>query len=85
MSDIITEHTLPESVQIEQIRQILDLQMFGDVFQVKKWEYFTQWMQSEDVEEREKIHGKLLGLLDVQAEFEMISNRTLPEIELSGD
>lgn len=84
MSEVKTEHTLPESVQIEQVSEIIEKQMFGDVFQVKKWEYFVQWMQSKDVEEREKIHGKLLGLLDVQAEFDMIHNRALPPIE-SGD
>ena len=84
MSEVLTKHILPESVQIEQVRQIMDLQMFGDVFQVKKWELFTQWMQAETVEEREAIHGKLLGLLDVQAEFEMINNRTLKPID-SGD
>lgn len=84
MSDIKTEYTLPEAVQIEQVREIVETQMFGDVFQVKKWELFTQWMQSESVNEREKIHGKLLGLLDVQAEFEMIYKRTLPPID-SGD
>ena len=81
---MITEHTLPESVQIEQVREIVETQMFGDIFQVKKWDLFQQWMIAKTVDEREKIHGKLLGLLDVQAEFDMIYERTLPPIE-SGD
>lgn len=81
---MITSHTLPESVQIEQANQILDLQLFGDVFQIMKWDLFTQWMVATSVEEREAIHGKLLGLLDVQTEFESIGSRTLSQFE-SGD
>lgn len=78
------EQILPESVQIQQANEILGKELFGDTFQIMKWRYFTQWLQSESVEERETLHGKVLGLLDAQAEFETIANRALPPTE-SGD
>lgn len=80
------KHKLEPAVQVEQAEQIMKIPLFGDVFEVKKWEYFTQWLQSDSVEEREELHGKLLGLLDLQAEFETIKQQDLPDaIERSGD
>ena len=77
------EQTLPISTQVQQAKSLLDTQLFGDTFQVLKWRYFIQWVQSKSVEEREELHGKVLGLLDAQAEFETLSNQA--SIDPSGD
>lgn len=77
------EHVLPVSTQVQQAQQLLDTQLFGDTFQVLKYRYFIQWVQSKHVEEREELHGKVLGLLDAQAEFETLANQA--SIDQSGD
>lgn len=68
------EYTLPESVQNLQAKQIMEMQMFGDVIEKMKWDLFVQWTVSSTVADREELHGKLLGVLDVQSEFERLAN-----------
>lgn len=70
----VNKYNAPVSVQAQQAQECLDNQTFGDAFQVLKWQYFLQWLQSQNAEEREALHGKVHGLLDAQAEFERLAS-----------
>ena len=55
--------------------RVLSDAIFGDMIQDMKWQYFQEWMLSQETNEREQIHAKLLGLLGVQAELETLMQR----------
>lgn len=66
---------LTEDQKISLSERLLNDSVFCDYIQNKKWEYFTQWTIAQTTEEREEIHAKLTGLLDLQADLTTLAKR----------